>query len=56
MSGTSVLSSSGTLSIRSNPLNLFVTLYNRQGFLNEGREEGGKIELMENVSNLNNQE
>ena len=27
-----------------------------QGFLNEGREEGGKIELMENVSNLNNQE
>ena len=27
-----------------------------QEFLNAGREEGGKIELMENVSNLNNQE
>lgn len=27
-----------------------------QELLNEGREEGGKIELMENVSNLNNQE
>ena len=27
-----------------------------QELLNEGRVEGGKIELMENVSNLNNQE
>ena len=32
MSRTSVHSSSGTLSIRSNPLNLFVTLYNHKGF------------------------
>ena len=32
MSQTSVHSSSGTLSIRSNPLNLFVTSTNRKGF------------------------
>ena len=32
MSGTSVHSSSGTLSIRSNPLNLSLPLYNCKGF------------------------
>ena len=32
MSWTSIHSSSGTLSIKSNPLNLFLTLYNDKGF------------------------